>query len=289
MFKLSKVTMLALVLVLAVGLVAGCGGSQQGGQVGEDGQLSGVLDINGSTTVAPVIQAWAEAFNDMHPDLDVVVTGTGSGNGIAALINGTTDIAMASRKMKSAEREQIKGTPVEYTVAKDGLAVIVHPDNTVDSMTMEQIKDIFTGKITNWQELGGDDVQILIYTRDTSSGTYGFFKEFVLEDEEYTDAGRRTASNAAMANTIAQEKYSIGYVGLPFLTDNVKAVAVSKDGGEPVTPSVEKAMSGEYPIVRDMDVYTIGEAEGVAKAFLDFGFSAEGQALVQEVGYVPVK
>lgn len=289
MFKLSKVSMLALVLVLAVGLVAGCGGSQQGGQVSEDGQLSGVLDINGSTTCAPVIQAWAEAFNELHPDVDVVVTGTGSGNGIAALINGTTDIAMASRKMKSAEREQIKGTPVEYTVAKDGLAVIVNPNNTVDSMTMEQIKDIFTGKITNWRELGGDDVQILIYTRDTSSGTYGFFKEFVLEDEEYTEAGRRTASNAAMANTIAQEKYSVGYVGLPFLTDNVKAVAVSKDGGEPVTPSVEKAMSGEYPIVRDLDVYTIGEAEDVAKAFLDFGFSAEGQALVQEVGYVPVR
>lgn len=289
MFKVSKLAMLMLVLVLAISLVAGCGGAQNKGQVGEDGQLSGVLDINGSTTVAPVIQAWAEAFNDLHPDLDVVVTGTGSGNGIAALINGTTDIAMASRKMKSAEREQIKGTPVEYTVAKDGLAVIVHPDNTVASMTMEQIKDVFTGKITNWQELGGDDVQILIYTRDTSSGTYGFFKEFVLEDEEYTEASRRTASNAAMANTIAQEQYSIGYVGLPFLTDKVKAVAVGKAGGEPVTPSVEKAISGEYPIVRDMDVYTVGEAEGLAKAFLDFGFSAEGQALVKEVGYVPVK
>lgn len=289
MFKLSKLAMLMLVLVLAISLVAGCGGAQNEGQVSEDGQLSGVLDINGSTTSAPVIQAWAEAFNELHTDVDVVVTGTGSGNGIAALINGTTDIAMTSRKMKSDEREQIKGTPVEYTVAKDALAVIVHPDNPVDSMTMEQIKDVFTGKITSWQELGGDDVEILIYTRDTSSGTYVFFKEFVLEDEEYTEASRRTASNAAMANTIAQEKYSVGYVGLPFLTDNVKAVAVGKDGGVPVMPSVEKAVSGEYLIVRDMDVYTVGEAEGLAKAFLDFGFSAEGQALVKEVGYVPVK
>lgn len=289
MLKLSKISMVLLVLVLAAGLVAGCGGSQQGGQVGEDGQLSGVLDINGSTTCAPVIQAWAEAFNDLHPDVDVIVTGTGSGNGIAALINGTTDIAMASRKMKSSEKEQIKGTPVEYTVAKDGLAVIVHPDNPVDSMTMEQIKDIFTGKITNWQDVGGDDRPILVYTRDTASGTYVFFKEFVLEDEEYTDAARRTASNAAMANTLTQEKYSIGYVGLPFLTDRIKAVAVSVDGGEPVEPSMEKAMSGAYPIVRDLDVYTIGEAEGLAKAFLDFGFSAEGQALVKELGYVPVR
>ena len=289
MLKVSKIAMLMSVLVLAISLVAGCGGAQNQGQVDKDGHLSGVLQINGSTTSAPVIQAWAEAFNELHTDVDVVVTGTGTGNGIAALINGTTDIAMASRKIKSSESEQINGTPVEYTVAKDGLAVIVHPDNPVDSLTMEQIKDIFTGKVTNWQDVGGDDVQILIYTRDTSSGTYGFFKEFVLEDEGYTEAGRRTASNAAMANTIAQEKYSVGYVGLPFLTNNVKAVAVSKDGGVPVTPSVEKAISGEYPIVREMDVYTVGEAEGLAKVFLDFGFSAEGQALVEEVGYVPVK
>lgn len=289
MFKLVKMTLLALALALTAGLVVGCGGGNTGNQVGEDGQLTGVLQINGSTTSAPVVQAWAEAFHEIYPDVDVVVTGTGSGNGIAALINGTTDIAMTSRKMKSSEREQVKGNPVEYTVAKDGLAVIVHPDNIVASLTMQQVKDIFTGKVTNWQDVGGDDRPILVYTRDTSSGTYGFFKEFVLEDEEYTEAGRRTASNAAMASTVAQEEYAVGYVGLPFLTANVKAVPISKDGGEPVEPNLANAMAGKYPIVRDMDLYTAGEADGLAKAFIEFGFSAEGQALVQEVGYVPVK
>ncbi len=293
--KLLKAFPLVLLLALIVVLAAGCGGNaENGGQnnqqsPGSGQELSGTLNLNGSTTVAPVAQAWAEAFNAKHPGVDIVVTGTGSGNGIAALINGTTDIAMASRKIKDKERNQINGTVKEFVVGRDGLAVIVHPNNPVEELTMAQIKDIFTGKITNWQEVGGPDADIYVYTRDTSSGTYGFFKEFVLNDEEYTKNSRKTASNAAMVKTVAQEEYAVGYCGLAFVDNSVKAVRVSKDGGPAVEPSIENAKAGQYPIVRDLNMYTIGEPAGLAKAFLDFGFSAEGQAMVEEVGYLPVR
>lgn len=292
--KLSKMALALMVILMVAVPAAGCGGNAENPgreqePSGGSEELSGTLQVNGSTTVAPVAQAWAEKFHELHPNVDVVVTGTGSGDGIAALINGTTDIAMASRKMKGKERDKIDGTPKEFVVGRDGLAVIVHPSNPVDSLSMAQIKDIFTGKITNWKDVGGPDAEIIVYTRDTSSGTYGFFKEHVLNDEEYTAAGRKTASNAALANSVAGEETAVGYVGLAFLDSNVKAVAVSKDGGEPVEPTLETAKAGEYPIVRDLNMYTIGEPEGLAKAFLDYGFSDEGQAIVQEVGYLPVK
>lgn len=292
--KLSKMALALMVILMVAVPAAGCGGNAENPgreqePSGGSEELSGTLQVNGSTTVAPVAQAWAEKFHELHPNVDVVVTGTGSGDGIAALINGTTDIAMASRKMKDKERDKIDGTPKEFVVGRDGLAVIVHPSNPVDSLSMAQIKDIFTGKITNWKDVGGPDAEIIVYTRDTSSGTYGFFKEHVLNDEEYTAAGRKTASNAALANSVAGEETAVGYVGLAFLDSNVKAVAVSKDGGEPVEPTLETAKAGEYPIVRDLNMYTIGEPEGLAKAFLDYGFSDEGQAIVQEVGYLPVK
>lgn len=291
--KMSMALALMVILMVAV-LAAGCGENsgqepETQNQNGGSEELSGMLQVNGSTTVAPVAQAWAEKFNELHPNVDVVVTGTGSGDGIAALINGTTDIAMASRKMKDKEKDKIDGTPKEFVIGRDGLAVIVHPDNPVNSLTMDQIKDIFTGKVTNWKDVGGPDKEIIVYTRDTSSGTYGFFKEFVLNDEEYTAAGRKTASNAAMANSVAGEETAIGYVGLAFVDSKVKAVAVSKDGTDPVEPSVETAKAGDYPIVRDLNMYTIGEPESLAKEFLDWGFSSEGQAIVEEIGYLPVK
>lgn len=281
----------ALVAGLAVGCGGGSGGDEQESEEGAGGEeLSGILQVNGSTTVAPVAQAWAEKFGEKHPEVDVAVSGTGSGNGIAALINGTTDIAMASRKMKPEEQEQLDGDPMCHVVGRDGLAVVVHPDNSVESLTMDQIKGIFTGEITNWNELGGSDAEILVYTRDTSSGTYAFFKEFVLDDEEYYNEARKTAANSNMAESISQEETAIGYVGLAFLDESIKAVGVmEQEGAESVEPSLETAKSGDYPIVRDLNMYTIGEPEGLAKEYLDYGFSEEGQKVVQEVGYIPVK
>ena len=290
MFKnFSRFALVVLVILLCAGLMAACGGGEEPAEPeGESsGELSGMLQVNGSTTVAPVGQAWAEAFHEEHPNVDVVVTGTGSGDGIAALINGTTEIAMASRVMKEEEKSKI-GDPVEYVVGQDALAVIVHPANPVESLSMAQIKEIFTGKITNWSEVGGDDAEIIVYTRDTSSGTYAFFQEFVLEDEEYLASGRKTASNAAMAQSVAQEETSIGYCGLAYLDDTVKGVTVSVEGGSPVAPSVETAKTGEYPIYRDLYMYTKGEVQGLTKAFLDFGLSEQGQKMVEEAGYLPV-
>jgi len=292
--KLFLFGMALLAVLLVAGLVAGCGGNaanegEEQNQQGGSEELSGMLQVNGSTTVTPVAQAWAEKFNEKHPNVDVVVSGTGSGDGIAALINGTTDIAMASRKMKDKESDKVDGTPKEFVVGRDGLAVVVHPDNPVDSLSMSEIKDIFTGKITNWKEVGGEDAAIIVYTRDTSSGTYGFFKEFVLDDEDYLKSGRATASNAAIAKSVAGEETAVGYCGLAFVNDSVKGVSVSKDGAEPVKPTLETAKAGAYPIVRDLNMYTIGEPEGLAKEFLDYGFSSEGQAIVEEVGYLPVK
>ncbi len=290
----SKVALVLMALLLIAGLAAGCGGGGDKPQDTNQGQsaseLSGTLQLNGSTTVTPIAQAWAEAFHEKNPKVEVVVSGTGSGDGIAALINGTTDIAMASRKMKDKEKEQItNGTPKEYVVGYDALAVIVHPSNPVQSLSMAQLKDIFTGKIKNWKEVGGPDKDIIIYTRDTSSGTYEFFKEHVLNKEEFAERAKKVASNAAMTKSVAQDETSIGYVGLAFVDSTVKALPVSAEGGNPVPPSVETAKSHEYPIVRDLNMYTINEAQGLAKAFLDFGLSAEGQAMVQEVGYIPVK
>jgi len=287
--KWSRMSLLLVVLLLAAGLVAGCGNEDNKEQRQQKAsELSGSLQVNGSTTVTPIAQGWAEAFNEENPEVDVVISGTGSGNGIASLINGTTEIAMASREMKNEEKEQIKGEIKEYVVGLDALAVTVNPDNSVESLNLAQLKDIFTGKITNWKDVGGKDAEILVYTRDSSSGTYEYFKESVLEKEEFVPGARKAASNAAMASSVAQEETAIGYCGLAFVGSSVKALPVSAEGKSPVEPTVETAKSGEYPIVRNLNMYTIGEAKGIAKAYLDFGLSIEGQDIVEEVGYIRI-
>ncbi len=287
--KWSWMSLTLVSLLLAAGLVVGCGNGdnkEQGQQNGSE--LSGSIEVNGSTTVTPIAQGWAETFNAENPEVDVVISGTGSGNGIAALINGTTDIAMASREIKDDEKSQIQGEVKEYVVGLDALAVTVHKDNPVQSLSLAQLKDIFTGKITNWKDVGGSDAKILVYTRDSSSGTYEYFKESVLEDEEFAANARSAASNAAMANSIKGEETAIGYVGLAFVNSSVKALPVSAEGKSPVEPTVENAKSGEYPIVRELNMYTVGEAEGIAKAYLNFGLSTDGQDIVEEVGYIRI-
>jgi len=288
--KWSRMSLLLVSLLLAAGLVAGCGSgdSKEEGQQQGKTELRGSLEVNGSTTVTPIAQGWAEAFNAENTEVDVVISGTGSGNGIAALINGTTDIAMASRSIKDEEKAQIKGEVKEYKIGLDALAVTVNPENHVKSLSLAQIKDLFTCKITNWKDVGGSDAEILVYTRDSSSGTYEYFKESVLEKEEFAANARSAASNAALASSVAQEETAIGYVGLAFVNDSVKALPVSAEGKDAVEATMANAKSGDYPIVRDLYMYTVGEAEGVAKAYLDFGLSSDGQKIVEEVGYISI-
>ena len=231
--------------------------------------------IKGSDTVLPLTQELSEMYMKKNPSATVTVTGGGSGVGISALLDGTTDLAMASRKIKFSEKmkmKQAKHEPCEYIVAYDALAVIVNPQNPVKQLTREQLEDIFRGKITNWKEVGGEDARIVVYSRETSSGTYEFFKESVLHNKNY------------MSSVLG----AIGYVGLAYLNPYVKAIAVSYDQGKHyVYPSVESATRKEYPIVRPLYYYYDKSNEKNVMPFLNFTTSEEGQAKTLDLGFIP--
>jgi phosphate transport system substrate-binding protein len=248
---------------------------------------SNSITITGSTTVLPIAQRAAESFMDIHEDISVSVRGGGSGVGIAALIDGRADIADASRPIKTKEIKlaREKGLdPYANVVARDGLAVVVHPDVPVDSVSIEDLKKIFTGEIENWKDLGGPGKAIVAISRDYSSGTFEVFKELVLQGAKVSDGALMLASNKAVATTVSTTPYSIGYIGLGYLSDNVKALKV--DGVEATEETVKK---GEYKLARPLFMYTNGEPKGIVKTFMDFVFSAQGQAIARQVGYVPVK
>ena len=246
----------------------------------------GQLVVQGSTTVLPIAQAAAEIFMQNNSQANISVRGGGSGNGIAALIEETCDIADASRPMKVKEILlcQKKGiSPVPHIVAMDGIAVIVHTSNPVQDLSMEQIKDIYTGKITNWKELGGEDRKIVVVSRDSSSGTFETFEKIVLKGKKVIPESLAQASNQTVATVIATTKGAIGYVGLGYISTTVKALQVNG-----VIPKQETVVSGKYPISRPLYMYTDGAPQGVAKDFLEFICSEEGQKIVEEQGFVPL-
>lgn len=249
--------------------------------------------IKGSDTVLPVAQQTAERFMNQHPDARVTVTGGGTGVGISALMDNTTDIAMASRPIKFSEKMKIKeaGQDVdEIIVAYDALAVVVHPSNPVKQLTRQQLEDIFRGKITNWKQVGGDDRKIVVYSRETSSGTYEFFKESVLKNKNYMSSSLSMPATGAIIQSVSQTKGAIGYVGLVYINKEVKPIHVSYDAGKTFTePSFENAKNKAYPIVRPLFYYYDVKNEGKVKPFIDYILSAEGQATVKQVGYIPVK
>jgi len=249
--------------------------------------------IKGSDTVLPLSQKEAENYMKTDPSKTVTVTGGGSGVGISALLEGTTDIAQASRKIKFDERQklQAKGKKaVEVVVAFDALAVIVHPSNKVANLTREQLEGIFTGKIKNWKELGGEDLKIVPYSRETSSGTYEFFKESVLKNKNYMNGIMSMPATGSIVQSISQTKGAIGYVGLAYLNKEVKAIHVSYDKGQTYTaPSVENAKNETYPIVRPLLYYYEAASEPQVKPFIDYILSAEGQKTVAEIGFITVK
>lgn len=249
--------------------------------------------IKGSDTLLPLSQEAAESYMKTNPNASVTVTGGGSGVGISALLEGTTDIAQASRKMKFDEKQKMeaKGSKAkEVIVAYDALAIIVNPANKVTNLTREQLEGIFTGKITNWKQVGGADMKIVPYSRETSSGTYEFLKESVLKNKNYMNGIMSMPATGAIVQSISQTPGGIGYVGLAYLNDKVKPIHVSYDGGKTyVKPSVATAKNKTYPVVRALYYYYDSKNEAKVKPFINFILSPAGQNIVKNVGFITLK
>jgi phosphate transport system substrate-binding protein len=249
--------------------------------------------IKGSDTVLPLSQAEAEAYMKKNPGASIAVTGGGSGVGLSAIMSGTTDIAQSSRKMKMDEKLKMQEAGKafkEIIICYDALAVIVNPSNPVSKLTREQLEGIFTGKITNWKEVGGTDSKIVAYSRETSSGTYEFFKDHVLNKKNFGPTALLMPATGAIVQSVSQTKGAIGYVGVAYLEKEVKALDVSYDKGKTfVAPSIEAAMDKSYPISRPLYYYHLNSVEKTVSPFVNFILSPEGQKIVREVGYVPLK
>ena len=248
--------------------------------------------IKGSDTVLPVAQQTAERFMNQHPDTRVTVTGGGTGVGISALLDNTTDIAMASRPIKFSEKMKIKSAGedvVEIVVAYDALAVVAHPSNPVKQLTRQQLEDIFRGKITNWKQVGGDDRKIVVYSRETSSGTYEFFKESVLKNKNYMASSLSMPATGAIIQSVSQTKGAIGYVGLAYVSPRVKTLSVSYDGKHYAAATVENATPKTYPNVRPLYYYYNVKKKAEIDPLVQYILSPDGQDIIKKSGYIPVK
>ena len=238
------------------------------------------ISIAGSTTVLPVAQAAAEEYMNQHSNADIQVSGGGSGVGATSVIGGTADIGMLSRDLKASEKEG--NTLKEFVVGKDGIALVGHPSNTVSDLSLEQVKAIYQGTITNWKDVGGADSEIVLIGRDSSSGTREFFTEFVLNKEDAAKEMQELNSNGAVAQAVSITPGAIGYVSLEYVDDSLKAFSI---GG--VAPTVDNVISGIYEINRPLLMITNGEPEGLAADYLAFILSEEGQQILKDSGFIP--
>jgi phosphate transport system substrate-binding protein len=256
------------------------------------------IENKGSDTIVNLALAWAEKYQSDHSDVRISVTGGGSGTGIAALVNGTVDIANASRKIKDEEIAQAKTNginPIEFTIARDAIAVIVNPKNPVNELTLQQISDIYSGKYTNWKEVGGEDRPLVRLSRETNSGTHVYFLETVLRlgnKEDKTLFSMDTLllpSSEGIISEVRDNPNAIGYDGLGYVPKDLKVIAIAKKAGEPyILPSIETVNDKSYAIARDLYMYTDGEPTGVVKEYLDWILSDEAQQIVADLGFVPV-
>jgi phosphate transport system substrate-binding protein len=277
----------ALALIIVAAVLYGCGGGKK------------AVQIKGSDTMVNLGQAWSEDFMKANPAISIAVTGGGSGTGIAALIGGTTDIAQASRNMEPKEIEQARKNgvdPKEIHVANDGITLVVNPANPVNKLTRQQLSDIYTGKIKNWKEVGGDDLKIVALSRERNSGTHVFFLEHVVKmgdsknKNEFAPSILMMPSSQAIIEEVNSNPSAIGYVGLGYLTAKEKALAVANAKGSAyVVPSVKTVLSKQYPISRSLLFYTNGEPSGEVKSFVDYVLSPDGQKVVLKMDFVPVK
>jgi phosphate transport system substrate-binding protein len=287
-----------LVLFLLGALVLTACGSPASAQSTSDTSQKTIEDI-GSDTIVNLALAWAEAYQKVNPEVRISVSGGGSGTGIAALINGTTDIANASRKIKDEERETAQQNgiePYEIEIARDAIGVVVHPDNPVQRLTLQQISDIYSGQITNWQELGGEDRPIVLLSRESNSGTHVYFLEEVVrlgQKDNKTLFSQDTLllpSSEGIIAEVRQNPNAIGYDGLGYITPEVKTLAIAPDeGGEYVKPSIETVDNGKYPIARPLFMYTNGEPQGDVKTYLAWILGPASQQIVGELGFVPLQ
>lgn len=290
--------MMGIAMIVVVAL-SGCSREgSEGGSVDSAGRVSGSIQIKGSDTMVNLGQAWAEKFMEENPEASVAVTGGGSGTGIAALLNGTTEIAQCSRAMKQKEKDQAHASgiePMEHVVGYDGIAVVVNPSNPISELTVEQLADIYTGRVTNWSELGGNDEDIVVLSREVNSGTHVYFKEHVLNggndkgSEEYVATALLMPSSQAIADEVASNVKAIGYYGMGYISPAQKALKVSANGKPGAVPSNETVLSGDYPISRPLFMYTNGAPAGLVKEFMDFVFSAQGQKIVADLDFVPLQ
>ena len=284
--KIASVLALAAASIVLV-LGAGCGKK-------ETAMQRTSINIKGSDTMVNLMSNLAEEYMKEHPNVNIAVTGGGSGTGIAALLNGTTEICAASRAMQQKEIDLAKSkgiTPVEKIIGLDGLAVMVNPKNPIGELTIEQLRKIYTGEYTNWKDVGGQNQEIVLLSRESNSGTYVYFQEHVLNKADYSPKARLMPSTAAIVQSAGSDAGAIGYGGVAYAENpSVKIVSV-KDAPDSVAvqPTEANVVSGSYPISRPLFLYTNGQPSGPLKEFFDFCNGPRGQAIVKDTGYVPLK
>lgn len=291
--------MLLVVLILGV-LATACTSSPSPSPTSPStgtGQTGNIV-VKGSDTMVNLASAWAEAYQLKNPGVKISVSGGGSGFGITALIDGTTDLCNNSRPWKEEEIERAKTEkgfePVSTVVALDGVSVVVNPQNPVNDLTLDQLAAIYSGKITNWAEVGGVDAPIVVLSRDSNSGTHVFFKEHVVQAKdkkaEYGDDVQFLPTSQSIHDEVARNPNAIGYFGLGYVSDKVKVLGIRKDASSPpVSPTLETIKDGSYPVARPLFVTSRGEPEGIIKDYLNWILGPEGQQIVRELDFVPIQ
>jgi phosphate transport system substrate-binding protein len=311
MAVMRQIALAVTLAVVATALLTGCPESPESAVVdtavppvngnaaagpGPGGEAT-TITAKGSDTLLQVAQALAEAYMKQHPDLDITVTGGGTGTGFTALVQGTADIADASRKIKDEEAKACKDKgvePMENLVGYDGIAVIVNKASPVTKLTMDQLSDLYTGQIRDWKALGGKG-EVVLLSRDSTSGTYEYFKEHVVQKgdkkskRDFAPSASRLPSTSQIVERVAKTEGAIGYVGLGYLDDSVKTVPIVDKSGKPITPSIGTVKSGAYPISRPLFMYTKQDAGDAIKGYMDWIVSPAGQDVIKQEGFVPLK
>jgi len=286
----KKISAVLLLIGLIIGIAVGYVATPRSGDT-QSTELTGTIVVKGSDTLLIVAQRWAEEFMTLHPKVNIQVAGGGSGTGFVALKDKTTDIADASREIKTSEIESCKANgvnPVEWTVGLDGIAIVVNPSNPVTSLSMAQLEMIYNGTYTNWSEVGGSNAPIVTYGRQSTSGTYDFFREHVLHNKDFRADNRELAGNAEIVQSVQGDSNGIGYVGVAYTKQgvNVKVLGISSSSTTVYEPTIANIKSGAFPIARKLYIYTNGNPTGLLGQYVAFILGPQGQEILEEVGYI---